>query len=202
MKQLLPFLFACITSIAVSQPMHNIIPAPASVQFLADATPFTVRPTTAIVVQHSSLLPQAQYLQQYLQRYYKRTLTISTTGNETNNIVLKISKVNTHGNEGYTLSVTPHKVVITANAGAGIFYGIQSLIQLIPTAVTNNISIPSLTVNDAPRFTYRGMHLDVSRHFYDVNFIKKYIDWLALHKFNFFHWHLTDDQGWRIEIKK
>ncbi|HAI84096.1 MAG TPA: beta-N-acetylhexosaminidase, partial [Chitinophagaceae bacterium] len=156
---------------------------------------FTVRPTTTIVVRHASLLPQAQYLQQYLQRYYKRTLTISNTGNEANNIVLTINKVRTHGTEGYELAITPNKVVVTANAGAGIFYGIQSLIQLIPTAVTNNIIIPSLTVNDAPRFTYRGMHLDVSRHFYDVAFIKKYIDWLALHKFNFFHWHLTDDQG-------
>jgi hexosaminidase len=83
-----------------------------------------------------------------------------------------------------------------------VFYGIQSLIQLLPTTKSQALIIPTVLVGDHPRFEYRGMHLDVSRHFFDVPFVKKYIDYLALHKMNYFHWHLTDDHGWRIEIKK
>jgi hexosaminidase len=83
-----------------------------------------------------------------------------------------------------------------------LFYAFQTLIQLLPTTFSKEVKIPCCTIKDYPRFAYRGMHLDVSRHFFPVSFIKKYIDYLALHKFNTFHWHLTDDQGWRIEIKK
>ena len=85
----------------------------------------------------------------------------------------------------------------------GVFYGMQTLIQILPPHISNNkIEIPYVTIKDYPRFGYRGMHLDCGRHFMPVDFIKKYIDYLALHKMNYFHWHLTEDQGWRIEIKK
>ncbi|MBC7722569.1 MAG: family 20 glycosylhydrolase, partial [Pedobacter sp.] len=88
----------------------------------------------------------------------------------------------------------------------GTFYGMQSLIGLLPIAQSqtsnHKLVVPCLVINDAPRFAYRGMHLDVSRHFFGVDYVKKYIDFIALHKMNYFHWHLTDDQGWRIEIKK
>ena len=87
-----------------------------------------------------------------------------------------------------------------------IFYGIQTLLQLLPTdkdSINNNqFQIPQLSITDYPRFQYRGMHLDVGRHFFGVDEVKKYIDYIAFHKFNTFHWHLTEDQGWRIEIKK
>jgi hexosaminidase len=100
--------------------------------------------------------------------------------------------------EGYTLLVNPQYIVITGHDGAGLFYGLQSLIQLA-SAVTN--SIPACWIEDHPRFAYRGMHLDVCRHFFSVETIKKWLDILALYKINTFHWHLTDDQGWRMEIK-
>jgi hexosaminidase len=102
---------------------------------------------------------------------------------------------------GYQLSITPDYITILGSE-RGLFYGIQSLSQLLPAKVEKSLEIPAVTINDQPRFAYRGMHLDVSRHFSPVEFVKKYIDLMAMYKFNTFHWHLTDDQGWRIEIKK
>ena len=114
------------------------------------------------------------------------------------------------GKEGYRLEVTRQGVVIRAPQPAGLFYGVQTLRQLLPaeTFGTRKVSfeeplaIPCVRVEDYPRFDWRGMHLDVSRHFFDVPFIKRYLDQLALHKINVFHWHLTDDDGWRVEIKQ
>lgn len=113
------------------------------------------------------------------------------------------------GAEGYRLTVTPAKITITAEQPAGFFYGVQSLLQLMPAAVFSPTkvagvawTVPACTIDDQPRYGYRGSMLDVGRHFMPVPFVKKYIDLLALHKMNTFHWHLTDDQGWRIEIKK
>ncbi len=110
--------------------------------------------------------------------------------------------------ESYSLSVTYDKVVISGKTATGIFYGIQSLRQLLPSIIESNqknenpITIPSVYIEDQPEYVYRGMHLDVGRHFFPIDFIKRYIDLIALHKMNTFHWHLTEDQGWRIEIKK
>ena len=110
--------------------------------------------------------------------------------------------IKTPDNDQYTLTVTPESIRVEGDTYNGTFYGIQSLIQLLPLKVASSLSIPAVTILDSPRFSYRGMHLDVGRHFFPVSFIKKYIDYIALHKMNYFHWHLTDDQGWRIEIKK
>ncbi|WP_268225718.1 beta-N-acetylhexosaminidase [Sinomicrobium oceani] len=113
--------------------------------------------------------------------------------------------------EGYKLSVQPKKIIISASSPKGAFYAVQSLRQLMPVALEEGnykedgdkeISIPTVEVYDEPRFAYRGQMLDVGRHFFPVEFIKKYIDLMSMFKFNKFHWHLTEDQGWRIEIKK
>ena len=104
--------------------------------------------------------------------------------------------------EAYKLQVYIDSIVISASGDAGMFYGIQSLAQMIPVDWNNEVKIPICQIEDSPRFPYRGMHLDVCRHFYSVDFIKKYIDLMARYKLNTFHWHLTEDQGWRIEIKK
>lgn len=103
--------------------------------------------------------------------------------------------------EAYVLSVTTTSVDIKGDA-AGIFYGLQTLLQLINETDDHSLLVPCVEIKDSPRFTWRGMHLDVARHFYRIDFIKKYIDYLAFYKMNVFHWHLTDDQGWRIEIKE
>ncbi|MBC7508209.1 MAG: beta-N-acetylhexosaminidase, partial [Ferruginibacter sp.] len=105
--------------------------------------------------------------------------------------------------DGYSLSISKSKIDLNAKESSVFFNGIQTLLQLIPLKKTGTFfNIPQVTIKDAARFSYRGMHLDVSRHFFSVSYIKKYLDYLAYYKFNTFHWHLTDDQGWRIEIKK
>jgi hexosaminidase len=110
--------------------------------------------------------------------------------------------------EGYKLVVSYDKITISGKTTKGVFYGIQTLRQLMPAAIEKGdgtlqeLTIPAVNIEDSPRYTYRGMHLDVARHFFPVDFVKKYIDLLAMHKMNVFHWHLTEDQGWRIEIKK
>ncbi len=103
--------------------------------------------------------------------------------------------------EGYKINITKNRILITGKE-AGLFYAVQSLMQLMPEKIGNLINIPATEINDYPRFKYRGLHLDVARHFYPVSFIKKYLDIMSQYKLNNFHWHLTDDQGWRIEIKK
>ncbi|MBR2301624.1 MAG: family 20 glycosylhydrolase, partial [Bacteroidaceae bacterium] len=104
--------------------------------------------------------------------------------------------------EGYKLTVNAKGVTITGASEAGVFYGIQTLRKALPTVDGGKIELPAVEINDYPRFSYRGTHLDVSRHFFNKEEIKVFIDMLALHNINRFHWHLTDDQGWRIEIKK
>lgn len=114
-------------------------------------------------------------------------------------IRLIVTPTDSISQEGYKISVSEKGIAIEAATEAGLFYGIQSFIQLVPL---NGTTIPYVEITDYPRFSYRGLHLDVCRHMFPVEFIKKYIDLMAKHKFNRFHWHLTDDQGWRIEIKK
>lgn len=111
--------------------------------------------------------------------------------------------------EAYKLKVSTKDIRIEAKTAKGIFYAFQTLRQLLPPAIEGNVrveniewNIPCVTIEDKPSFSYRGMMLDVSRHFIEKEDIKRYIDLLAFHKMNVFHWHLTDDQGWRIEIKK
>ncbi len=117
----------------------------------------------------------------------------STEGNEIN----FISKNEIEHESGYEIKILPDQLVVYAKSAKGIFYATQTLRQL-----NQNGTFPCVEIKDQPRFSYRGMHLDVARHFFDVDDVKKYIDLLAYHKFNRFHWHLTEDQGWRIEIKK
>ena len=111
--------------------------------------------------------------------------------------------------EGYVLKITPEIIDIKANSAIGMFYAVQTIRQLLPVDVENGkiieglvLSVPACEIRDEPGFVYRGMHLDVGRHMFPVAYIKRYIDMMALHKMNTFHWHLTEDQGWRIEIKK
>ena len=111
--------------------------------------------------------------------------------------------------EGYQLTVAPKKIIVKAKNAVGLFYGVQTLRQLMPVEVESPslveglvLTVPACEIKDEPRFGYRGMHLDAGRHMFPIGYIKRYIDMIALHKMNTFHWHLTEDQGWRIEIKK
>ncbi len=124
------------------------------------------------------------------------------------NILFVIKKIPL-GDEGYRLAVDADKVTLISSTADGVFYGVQTIRQLMPAKLesdgqgeNNPMTILSVAVEDMPRFPYRGLHLDVGRHFFPPEFIKKYLDVMALYKYNTFHWHLTEDQGWRIEIKK
>lgn len=120
----------------------------------------------------------------------------------TNQIRLELDSASVKEKEGYHLLVKDDQILIKGHDQAGVFYGIQSLMQLWSPAAKNVLRLEKGEIRDYPRFNYRGMHLDVGRHMYSVAFLKKFIDLLSVYKFNIFHWHLTEDQGWRIEIKK
>ena len=182
----------------------NIIPKP------VDATigkgNFTLSKNTVLVLTDDGELSTANFLNDYLQRYYG--ISLKTAKSATSNYIrLSTKKFIRPGTEGkYRMIVSPGSINIEGDTYQGTFYGMQSLIQLLPIpnskSAVRNYLIPAIVMEDYPRFAYRGMHLDVGRHFMSVDFVKKYIDYLALHKMNYFHWHLTEDQGWRIEIKK
>jgi len=179
-----------------------VIPKPA--QMALQEGNFNLTGETQIILLNSELKNEAELFNDYLEENYGLRLKISSARQSKKaciNLSLPDVGINS-SREGYKLIVKPSGVAIKASTGSGVFYGLQTLIQLLPPGKTNSLSIPGIEILDQPRFAWRGMHLDVSRHFFSVEFIKKYIDYLAFYKMNTFHWHLTDDQGWRIEIKK
>lgn len=179
----------------------SIIPQPAKLE--AGQGTFTINASTNIVLAGNALEKSAAFLNDYLQQIYGFRLQVLKKGVQKNSIVLSEGKNTASATAGaYELLVNKGGVSITGKDAIGTFYGVQSLIQLLPTEKTKNLLLPAVHIEDAPRFAYRGMHLDVGRHFFSVGFVKKFIDFIALHKMNTFHWHLTEDQGWRIEIKK
>ena len=139
----------------------------------------------------------------YLKLYIKENYQVSFTPQKESKKIVFTSNDTISNEEGYELKIEENSILITSKNSKGAFYAVQSLLQLMP--IKSNglaIAIPCLELQDEPQFKYRGMHLDVGRHFFSVDFIKKYIDLMARLKMNTFHWHLTEDQGWRIEIKK
>ncbi|MGE0931735.1 family 20 glycosylhydrolase [Peijinzhouia sedimentorum] len=116
-------------------------------------------------------------------------------------ILISDDATDTSNEEAYELDIYSNALLLQANSHAGLFYGVQSLLQLLPANEPAQY-LPLLSISDSPAFSWRGMHLDVARHFFEIDFIKKYLDMMAMYKMNRFHWHLTEDQGWRIEIKK
>ncbi|MES2804424.1 MAG: beta-N-acetylhexosaminidase [Bacteroidota bacterium] len=178
----------------------KIIPQPAEV--ITNTGSFVISPKTSLVVSNKGDKASAAFFNTYLLEYYGFELAVVQKASK-NSIVLKsLQNIDGIKGEGYSLKSDKDGVLIEGNSNQGTFYGMQTLIQLLPTEKSNSLTIASVQVKDEPRFAYRGSMLDVSRHFFPVSFVKKYIDYLALHKMNYFHWHLTEDQGWRIEIKK
>lgn len=179
------------------QESYGIIPKPETLQ--AKKGLFQLNNSTKVQAE-KSLAKESSYLATILSN--ETGVSISTA--EAGNIVLKVDE-NIKAEEGYKLIVQHEKIEIIGSTAKGVFYGIQTLRQLISQEERDGVKqwvAPAVVIEDAPRFAYRGMHLDVARHFYSVDFVKRYLDIMALHKMNTFHWHLTEDQGWRIEIKK
>jgi hexosaminidase len=146
------------------------------------------------------MLRNASFLTEYIKE--KTGLELSVTDMPTTKAITLALDANIENSESYRLEVDADGVSITGASPAGVFYGVQTLRKALPVAQGGEVCLPAVTIADYPRFEYRGAHLDVSRHFFAVDSVKRFIDMLALHNMNRFHWHLTDDQGWRIEIKK
>lgn len=191
----------------------SVIPKPVKMELKTET--FTVTDKTSIVVENGDA--ESIRVANMMAERFKSAAGLSLKVNKTKKyspqkdvILFTLREADSNiGREGYQLSVSSGKVVIIASGAAGFFYGMQTIFQLLPAEIhgdspTANIAwhIPGVEIVDRPRFTWRGMHLDVGRHFMSVEFIKKYIDNMAMHKLNVFHWHLTEDQGWRLEIKK
>jgi hexosaminidase len=206
MRFALSLALACCGMVAAAAQDVSIVPQPTSVTKGQGA--FTVRPDTRIAAARG-LEAIAAYLRDALGPATGYPLPIAAKAGA-NCIDLQLdSRLQSLGKEGYRLNVSPKKVEIRAAQPNGIFYGVQTLRQLLPAAIFRKAAVPGIawtisdvSIEDQPRFSWRGGHLDVGRHFQPKEFILKYIDLLALHKMNTFHFHLTEDQGWRIEIKK
>jgi hexosaminidase len=199
-------LYSCISE-KNDKFLTGIIPEPLSLEKLDGK--FSLTHSVSVLYNDDNLKSTADWISGKLENFAGiKTNLIPDRDNKSvkKGIYLKIdTTLNDLGAEGYNLVVSPKRIEIAAETSAGVFYGIQSLLQLI--AINNNregkvLVVPAVMIKDLPRFSWRGMHLDVSRHFEDKEFIKKYLDILAAFKINVFHWHLTDDQGWRIEIEK
>jgi hexosaminidase len=179
----------------------NIMPAPAEVKMGKGI--YTINKNTKIIASGLSEKFGTLLNDFIFSNYGFKLETIAYSKKDVPNSINFVSdgKLYGAGIGVYVIKITDNGILIGAGTPQGFFYGIQTLFQLLPLS-KNNPTVSQLYISDYPRFPYRGMHLDVSRHFYPVAFIKKYIDYLAAYKYNKFHWHLTDDQGWRIEIKK
>ena len=175
----------------------DVIPMPRSVEYHSGN--FTISPETKFYTNLSAESRQA--LTDYLEGTSLGSVPFAESATGNNGIELNLcdSSIVT-GNEAYRIEIDKKGVRLSANTETGIFYGLQTLLQLLNNG--DNKTLPALTINDSPRFPYRGLHLDVSRHFFDKEFVKKQLNAMAYFKMNRLHWHLTDGAGWRIEIKK
>lgn len=161
----------------------------------------------------NEVLKTAEFLQKLLNSATWFKSEIINSGSNDSNIVLEVdANISSENPEAYTISINERGVYLKGKTAHGLFNAVQTFRQLLPVEIEHSDPslvpksqtwpVPFVEIEDEPRFGYRGMHLDVARHFFSVDFVKKYIDLLAMHKMNRFHWHLTEDQGWRIEIKK
>ncbi|MAE09067.1 MAG: beta-N-acetylglucosaminidase [Bacteroidetes bacterium] len=212
MKSFISFLLAILFLSTSCQKIKNqeiyIIPQPQQVNFGTSLFSFDTN-TMIVFSTDENLRQQVVYFSELIDAAFgfKIEAIPAVEGKSKNSVSLVIvDDLEDLGEEGYKIKIEKNNVLIEANSPKGTFYGLQSLFQLLASNTQetkqNAIEIPTLEIIDFPRFKYRGMHLDVCRHMFPVEFVKKYIDLLALYKFNTFHWHLTEDQGWRIEIMK
>lgn len=181
---------------------YEIIPKPLDVNSKGDAS-FLLKDGVAVIYPENNQKMQdnAEFLVDYVERQTGVKLT-SHAGMPVDGAICLTLDLSDDNAEAYKLIVNDKRVCISGASEAGVFYGIQTLRKSLPVAQDINVNLSAVEIYDKPRFAYRGAMLDVARHFYTVDEVKTFIDMLALHNINRFHWHLTDDQGWRIEIKK
>lgn len=199
---------ACTTSTKteINSVELAIIPQPELVKL--NRGNFTIKNNTTVFCSNEDLLQVAKYMNVKISGALGFNLKSKVGNGNGINLIVFDEKDASLGDEGYKLEVTKKNIRITANKANGIFYGLQTLLQMLPPQIKSKTlqaaiqwNIPCAEISDKPRFPWRGLMLDVSRHFFTKEEVKTYIDQLAEYKMNVFHWHLTDDQGWRIEIK-
>lgn len=181
----------------------NVIPLPQEVTETASAAPFVIRSSTSICYPagNDKLERTARFLASYIKKVTGTEVKISTEAGE-NCIVLGLDS-SIQQKDGYELTITADRVILNGSTEAGVFYGVQTIHKALPITEGKALaSLPAGTVKDYPQYGYRGFMIDVGRHYFSVDYLKELIDVMALHNINYFHWHLTEDQGWRIEIKK
>ena len=188
--------FSPARALAGNPANYEVVPLPQSI-VMQKGEPFILEAGVEILAT-ADLQQEAEFLKQYLKEVTWNDLPIVQKRTKKVRYIELAVSPNVKEAEGYLLTVSQKGVTILGGSAAGVFYGIQTLRKAVKEGPIMNPVI----ITDAPRFVWRGMHLDCSRHFFSVDFVKKFIDLLALHNMNRFHWHLTDDQGWRIEIKK
>jgi hexosaminidase len=194
--------FSFVTKYANAQspPTTSIIPAPVWAHMRPGN--FLLSAGTTISWNDPADSLSAVLFNEQLSKYYHYKVTLHKNATQSTDVIrLLRSSDNSLPKEGYSLIVT-EKLIIIKGDDAGIFYGLQTILQFLPASATDQQHIPCCDITDYPRYSWRGMHLDVSRHFFNKEEVKQYLDYMAAFKMNTFHWHLTDDQGWRIEIKK
>jgi hexosaminidase len=203
-----------VNRVDTPQPQEEISIIPMPVQLQRGNGHFTINRKTKIVVPqgNAEALRIGKMLAEKFQKAGGLAIAVTEAADNPSSNTIYFTTAgapDSLGNEGYQISVSSTAVIVKAKEPAGLFYGMQTIAQLLPAAIESSTKvdtiswqIPAVEITDKPRFTWRGQHLDVCRHFVSVDFIKKYIDNMALHKLNTFHWHLTEDQGWRLEIKK
>lgn len=184
---------------------YRIVPCPQQIDTTANkGESFVLNSRTKIVYPEGNekMGRNAQFLSEYISKMVHLNLQTTTEAKD-NNVILLQTGLESDNPEAYSLKVTPDQIIIQGASEAGTFYGIQTLRKTLPASEKkSNVEFPSATIEDSPRFGYRGAHFDVARHFFTIEEVKEYIDMMALHNMNRLHWHITDDQGWRIEIKK
>ena len=194
---------ALMVSLLIHAVNYEVVPMPQQIT-LQQGEPFVLNREVQILAA-DGLQREAEFLQSYFQEQTGLLLSISQKREKQVNYIELAVSSKEQEKEGYVLSVNKKNILIEGGSAAGVFYGVQTLRKALADEEQTkggSVLLPAVNIVDAPRFTWRGMHLDCSRHFFSVSFVKKYIDLLAMHNMNVFHWHLTDDQGWRIEIKK
>lgn len=183
----------------------DVIPQPQEIVLARDTTSFIIDRSTTIVypATNEKMHRTADFLATFIKEMTGTEVRVSDKEKSSNAIILAVDSTMGHP-EGYKLQITPEKVLLTGGSEAGVFYGIQTIHKALPILKDGKVAaaLPAGTATDFPRFRYRGFMIDVGRHFFPVSYLKQMIDLMALHNINYFHWHLTEDQGWRIEIKK
>jgi hexosaminidase len=194
------FFLLLFLNLTFAQTTLPLIPQPKEIQI--GKGHFLLNAKTFFLVNDASN-NEVELFNAFLQNKYEYELKVLTNSkNPENAISIYVENPKDSISEKYELDVKSNRIDIKAVGNAGVFYAFQTLMQLLPANKFMEAQIPCVTIKDEPKFSWRGMHLDVSRHFFSVDFVKKYIDYLSMYKMNTFHWHLTDDQGWRIEILK